>query len=161
MAQSIELLTKKGQGIEINDDIFLVNDLSFEQKFLNQIVENFHKEIEDCKVSFHLSKKSMAICCEMSIMTETNTKKLLDIIDLSMEQHFFCINGLSQLGWCAHYMLEKRILNYCNSTKFSRKTELTEFYWFNNSPNRFHEQKTISQTEICNCMHCSIFIGKK
>ena len=119
MALSIELLTKKKQGIKISDDIFLGNNLSFEQKFLNQIVENCHKEIEDCEVSFHLSKKSMTICCEMSIMTETNTKQLLDIIDLSMEHHFFCINGLSQLGWCAHYMLEKRSLNYYNSTIFS------------------------------------------
>ena len=61
----------------------------------------------------------MTICCEMSIMTETNTKQLLDIIDLLMEHHFFCINGFTQLGWCAHYMLEKRSLNYYNSTKFS------------------------------------------
>ena len=33
----------------------------------------------------------MTICCKMSIMTETNTKKLLDIVDLSMEQHFFVL----------------------------------------------------------------------
>ena len=86
MAQNIELLTKKVQDIKINVDIFL-----FEQKFLNQIVENCHKEIEDCKVLFNLSIKSMTICCKMSIMTETNTKKLLDIVDLSMEQHFFVL----------------------------------------------------------------------
>ena len=91
MAQNIELLTKKVQDIKINVDIFLGNNLSFEQKFLNQIVENCHKEIEDCKVLFNLSIKSMTICCKMSIMTETNTKKLLDIVDLSMEQHFFVL----------------------------------------------------------------------
>ena len=96
MAQSIELLAEKMQDIKMGDDIFLGNDLSHEKKFLNQVIENCGKEIKDCEVSFSLSKKSMSICCETLVVTETIANKLLDIVDLSMEQHFFC---LRQLGW--------------------------------------------------------------
>ena len=54
-------------------------------------------------------------------------------------------------------MLNRRSLHYFTSRQFLRYTELTEFYWFNRSPNRFDEQKTVTQVEICNCMHCNIF----
>ena len=53
MAQEIELLTEKIQDIKIDDDISFGKDLSFEQKFLNQIVEVCHEKIKDCEVSFH------------------------------------------------------------------------------------------------------------
>ena len=89
MAQSIELLAEKMQDIKMGDDIFLGNDLSHEKKFLNQVIENCGKEIKDCEVSFSLSKKSMSIRCETLVVTETIANKLLDIVDLSMEQHFF------------------------------------------------------------------------
>ena len=69
-----------------------------------------------------------------------------------MKKHFS--DGLSQLGWCAHYMLDRRNLDCYNSGKISRTTCLTDFYWFNNWPNRFAIQKTVNQTEICNCCHC-------
>ena len=156
--QRIERFTEKMRDIKINDDIFLGNDLSFEQKFLNQVNENCDKEIKDCEVSFYLSKKSMSICCETLIRTETIANKLLDIVDLSIERHFFCTNGLRQLGWCARYMLDRRSLNYHNSRNFLQQTKLTEFYWFNNSPNRSFKQKTVSQGEICSFMHCRFFI---
>ena len=39
MAQSTELLTEKMQDIKIKDNIHLENDLSFEQKFLNHVVD--------------------------------------------------------------------------------------------------------------------------
>ena len=86
-------------------------------------------------------------------MTKTNANMLLDIVNFLMKQHF-CSYGLSQLGWCAHYMLDRRSLDYYNSENVFRKTALTDFYWFNSSPNRFAKQKTINQTEICNCSHC-------
>ena len=90
-------------------------------------------------------------------MTETIANKLLDIVGLLIEQHFFCLDGLRQLGWCERYMLNSRSLHYYTSRQFLRYTELTEFSWFNRSPNRFDKQKTVSQVEICNCMHCNIF----
>ena len=64
MAQSMGLLTEKMQEIKIKDDIFLGNNLSFEQKFLNHVVNKCSEEIENCEVSFYFSKKSMTICCE-------------------------------------------------------------------------------------------------
>ena len=91
MAQSMERLTEKMQNIKIKDDIFLGNDFSFEQKFLNHVVDKCSKETENCEVSFYFSKKSMTICCETSIMTETIAKSLLDIVDLIIKQHFFVL----------------------------------------------------------------------
>ena len=162
MTQSMELLTKKMQDIKIIDDILLGNDLSFEQKFLNHVVYKCSEEIENCIVPFYFSKKSMTICCETLIISETIAKSLLDIVDLAMTQHFFCTNGLRQLGWCAHYFLDTRSLAYCSSklpqttesTDFywrnksqepTKATQLTEFYWFNKLLNRSFKPKTVTQ----------------
>ena len=62
-------MTKKLEEIKISDDVFLGNDLSYENKFLNSLIEKMEKEINDCKVSYYLSKKSMSICCESLIMS--------------------------------------------------------------------------------------------
>ena len=69
MASSLDFLTKKLEEIKISDDVFLGNDLSYENKFLNSLIEKMEKEINDCKVSYYLSKKSMSICCESLIMS--------------------------------------------------------------------------------------------
>ena len=82
-------MTEKIQSIKIGDDIFLGNDLSYEKKFWNQVIEDCGEKIKDCEVSFYLSKKSMSICCETLVMTETIANKLLDVVDLLIEQHFF------------------------------------------------------------------------
>ena len=52
------------EEVKIADDIFLRNDLSYEENFLNCVIEKFRKELEDCKVSFYLHRKNMSICCE-------------------------------------------------------------------------------------------------
>ena len=88
MAQGIELLTEKIQDIKINNNILFGKDLSFEQKFLNQIVEVCDEKKKDCEVSFHLSKRSIYICCEMSTLTTTNARMLLDVVDSSMKKLF-------------------------------------------------------------------------
>ena len=69
MACSVDFLTKKLEEIKISDDVFLGNDLSYENKFLNSLIEKMEKEINDCKVSYYLSKKSRSICCESLIMS--------------------------------------------------------------------------------------------
>ena len=69
MACSVDFLTKKLEEIKISDDVFLGNDLSYENKFLNSLIEKMEKEINDCKVSYYLSRKSMSICCESLIMS--------------------------------------------------------------------------------------------
>ena len=161
-AQSMELSTKEMKEIKIEDDILLGNDLSFEQKFLNNAVDKCSEEIEHCKVSFYFSKKSMVNCCETLIITETIAKSLLDIVASIMKQQF--TSSLRQLGWCAHYMLYRRTITYLpikssvmpenfsqmpdlgefywlNKTRYPQSTELTEFYWFNNSPNTSLKKK--------------------
>ena len=50
------------------------------KNFLNKLIEKIEKEIEnqniEGEVSYYLHKRSMSICCEMSIMTETLARKL-------------------------------------------------------------------------------------
>ena len=55
---------KKMKEIKITDDIFLGNDLSYEENFLNSVIEKFGQEIKDCEVSCYLHRKSLTICCE-------------------------------------------------------------------------------------------------
>ena len=117
MACSIEFLTEKMEEVKIADDIFLGNDLSYEENFLNRVVEKFGKELKDCKVSFYLHRKNMSICCEALTMTETIARKLLKIVDRLIDDHFFQTNGLRQLGWCARYMLHRPSGNYYTNIK--------------------------------------------
>ena len=158
MACSVDSLTKKLEEIKINDDVFLGNDLPYKEKFINNLIEKIEKEIDYCEVSYFLSKKSMSICCETLTMTEAIAKKLLNLADWSMEEPFFQKNGLRELGWCSNYMLHRRSVNYRKEKKIIKKTEIVEFYWFNNSPNRFHKQQFVTEVEVCNCMHCRIFM---
>ena len=55
---------KKMKEIKITDDIFLGNDLSYEENFLNSVIEKFGQEIKGCEVSCYLHRKSLTICCE-------------------------------------------------------------------------------------------------
>ena len=41
MACSIEFLTEKMEEVKIADDILLGNDLSYEENFLNRVIEKF------------------------------------------------------------------------------------------------------------------------
>ena len=81
MAYSVDSSTKKLEEIKISDDVFLGNDLSNEKTFINKTIENFEEKIDDCKVSYFFSKRSMSICCESLTMTETIAKKLLKLTD--------------------------------------------------------------------------------
>ena len=134
------------------------NDLSYEEKFLNNVIEKIEQEIENCEVSYYLSKKSMSICYESLIMTETIARKLLKLADWLMDEHFFQKNGLRELGWCRNDMLDRRSVNYHEDKQVFKKTEIVEFYWLNNSPNRFHKQQFVTEVELCNCMHCRFFM---
>ena len=131
MACNMDLLTKKLDEIKINEDVFLGNDLTFEQRFLNKLIEKIEQEIEqekiECEVSYYLHKKSMSICCETSIMTETIARKLLKLTDQLMDKHFFENDGLRKLGWCSNYMLDRRTHNYHKNRECFKKTEIVEF----------------------------------
>ena len=89
MACGIEVLTEKMEEIKITDDIFFGNDLSYEENFLNSVIEKFGKEIKDCEVSFYLHRKNMSICCETLTMTETIARKLLKIVDRLINEQVF------------------------------------------------------------------------
>ena len=107
MACSIEFLTEKMEEVKIADDIFLGNDLSYEENFLNRDIEKF----------IYLHRKNMSICCEALTMTETIARKLFKIADRLIDEHFFQTNGLRQLGWCARYMLDRPSVNYYTKIK--------------------------------------------
>lgn len=122
MACSMDFLLKKLDKIKINDDVFLWNDLTFEQKYLNKLIEKIEEEIEnqnvEGKVSYYLQKRTMSICCETPIMTETLARKLLKLTDRLMDEHFFYNNGLRELACCSHYMLNRRSYNYHKNKQF-------------------------------------------
>ena len=125
-----------------------------EQNFLNAITEKLSTELKDCGVSSYLNRKSMAICCKTLVLTKVDAKKLLVVVDRLLDEHFFQGNGLLQLGWCSHYMLDRRIQLYPKNESAARKTEIVEFYWFSYSPNRFDKQPNLSKVEVCSCVHC-------
>ena len=85
MACSIEFLTQKMEDINITDDIFLENDLSYEENFLYSVIEKFEKEIKDREVSFDLHRKNMSICSETLTMTKIIARKLSKIVDQLMD----------------------------------------------------------------------------
>ena len=89
MACCAEFLTKKMEDVKITDDIFLRNDLSYEENVLNSVTEKLGNEIKDCKVSFSLYRKNTSICYETLTMTETIATKLLKIVDRLMNEFFF------------------------------------------------------------------------
>ena len=159
MACSIEFLTKKMEEIKITDDIFLGNYLSFEVNFLNKVIETFGQEVKDCEVSFYLHRKSMSISCGNNNYDICYCQSVIKIVDRLMDEHFFQTNGLRQLGWCSHYRLGRRIPRYCRDKQFFRKTEVTEFYWFNDLPKRFYKQQFVTQVEVCNSMYCRFFMS--
>ena len=98
MAYSVEALTKKLEETKIADDIFSGKDSSHEQNFLNAVPDKFGKELEYCEVSTYLSKRSMTICHETFILTKETAKKLLEVVDRLLHEHFFQANGLRQSG---------------------------------------------------------------
>ena len=122
MVCNMGLLTKKLDIIKINEDVFLGNDLTFEQRFLNKLIEKNEQEIEqekiECEVSYYLHKKSMSICYKTSIMTETIARKLLKLTDRLMDEHFFEKDGLRKLGWCSNFILDRRTHNYHKNKEF-------------------------------------------
>ena len=63
-------------------------------------------------------------------------------------------NGLRELGWCSKYLLDRRSVNYHKEKQVYKKTEIVGFYWFNNSPNRFSNKRSVEEFDLCKCMHC-------
>ena len=78
MAHSVDVLAKKLEEIKIANSIFFGKDLSYEQNFLNVIIEKLGEELKDCKVSSYF----------------------LVVVNRLLDEHFFEGNGLVQLGWC-------------------------------------------------------------
>ena len=122
-------------------------------------MKNLEKNLKIAKFLFIYIEK-IVFACETLTMTETIAKKLLKIVDRLMDQHFFQTNGLRQLGWCAYYMLDRTSLDYYNqdTKEFLWKTEVTEFYLVNNSPNRAFKRQLVTEAKVCNCMYCRFFM---
>ena len=61
MACSMDFVVEKLDRIKINDDAFLGDDLTFEQKNLNKLIEKIEEEIEnqnfEGEVSYYFTKK--------------------------------------------------------------------------------------------------------
>ena len=88
MAQSsLDVLVKKVEEIELSEEIFYGQELSLEMKFLESITETLGKDLQHCEVSYYLSKKSMAICCETFILTRETGKTLLEVGNKNISEH--------------------------------------------------------------------------
>ena len=74
-----------------------------------------------------------------------------------MGQYFFQKDSLRELGWCSHYLIDRRSVNYKKEEQVFEKTGIIEFYWFNSWPNRFNNRTIFTEFKICNCMHCCFF----
>ena len=99
----------------------------------------------------------MMVCCETFILSNETAKKLLDAVNQLLEEHFFRADGLLKLGWCSNYMLDKRVLNYPKDSSIP-KTQVAEFYWFNQSPIRFHKHLTKNSIKVIhNFLYCNIY----
>ena len=88
MAHNVDVLTKKLEETKIVDDLFSGKGLLHEQNFLNVVTEKFGKELEHREVSTYLSERSMTICCETFVLTEVSDKKLLNVVDRLLDEHF-------------------------------------------------------------------------
>ena len=62
--------------------------LSYEENFLNSVIEYFEQKIDDCEVSYSVSKISMSVCSESLTMTEAIARKLLRMFDWLIDEHF-------------------------------------------------------------------------
>ena len=87
MAQTVEVLAKKIEEIKL--DGFFGEDLPLEKKFLQLLIEEIGKNLQDCEVSYYLSKKSMTLGCETFLLTKETSNLLLETVDEKTGEHFF------------------------------------------------------------------------
>ena len=103
----------------------------------------------------------MAICCETFVLNESTGKILLKVIDEMIDKHFLKKDGLLQLGWCSQYKIDSRIMHYPRPLiNKIVKTSIVEFYWLNNSKNRYYKQENLTKVSICNCTTCKFLETK-
>lgn len=119
-------------------------------------MENLQKEIEkeilNLQRSFFFGKRPMSLCFEIKETTEEVAKKWLSIVDSILEIHFVQ-KKLREIGWCIHYILDKRTI-----VGSMDKSNIIEFYCFNSSPNRFNQTRIFEVFSFCNCLNCIFFL---
>ena len=69
-------------------------------------IKKIKENIPEFHVSAVLNKRSMAICFEISKLDKIIVRKMLTIIDWEMDEYFFQKDGLRQLGWCSHHLID-------------------------------------------------------
>ena len=134
------LLTENEKELQLSKVDFY---LKAEKYFLELITAAIAKDLQNCVVSYFLSKKSMAINCETFILTKETCQTLLQAVDKNLTEKFM---SLWNLGWCFYYHLGSRIIKYPD-----KKTQIIEFFWFN--------RKVLDhETKGCYCIHCRAFL---
>ena len=74
--------------------------------------------------------------------------------------------GVSKIVWCSNYRMDSRIVRYPIEKNpgmgYIKKTQIIEFYWFNNSPVRPNASKRLLKKNfICECIHYIVFSPNK
>ena len=118
------------------------------------LTETFLKELQNkvkhidgiLNIDYKFGDKILYFSLEtQKIQSEEIARKLIDLVD-DHSKHFFLKKdkNLSQLHWCAKYMLHSDLRP--NSIAFNvRNTKIIEFVWF----------KNIFRHKICSCFICS------
>ena len=133
------LLTENEKELQLSQVEFY---LKAKKKFLELITAAIAKDLQNCVVSYFVSKKSMAINCETFILAKETCQTLLQAVDKFLTEKF---KPLWNLGWCSYNHLQSRVIKYPD-----RKTQVIEFYWFN--------RKILDhETKGCFCIHCRAF----
>ena len=162
MAQSVEALSEKMQEMNLTNEVFYGEDLFPEENFLKALIESITKNFEQYEeISYYLKKKYMAFYFESLIMSKEGLKNFLENVDKTLVEHFFD-KALSKICWCSNYRMDSRFVRYpiekSPGKDYIKKTQITEFYWFNNSPVRHDVSKRLlNQNFLCKCMHCIFF----
>ena len=91
----------------------------------------------------------MSLCVKMKEdFDEKKVEKLIELVDWITDEHFAKKSFLCQVGWCAHQLFQKRILNYKKGEELMKRVYLVEFFCFAKKP---------ESSLICNYNYCNFF----
>ena len=118
-------------------------ELKAEKDFLELVTATIARYLQNCVISYFVSKKSTPVYCGTFVLTKETCRKMLQAVDKNLTEKFM---SLWNLGWCSYYHLESKVMKY-----FDEKTQITEFY-------RFNRRVLDCVVEGCKCIHCRAFL---
>ena len=141
--KSMDSLSNRLQELAISNNCFNGEDLSNEQQFFEDSIKEIEPNFSDLHCSFYSGRRIMCFSINFGhFPTEYQVRKIL----ADIERSFAKIKKLQFIGWCASYLIDKRVhqkfmaeLSYLNilpncNRRQGDKTEFIPFslcYFFN------------------------------